>query len=152
MTGQGCTHHVPCQSPDTRSPRRFGARFRLYVHAGWLPAVTGVVFFGLPNCCQSCNQKWKSFSIHNHQPTYTHHFASTRHRMEGGSKALSLLGTRFCSVICPEMPFVLQNYSRWDVSLPLGAENLNLTRWMVWTFRLHGMGAGLVISQLPNKF
>ena len=44
MTVQGCTHHVPCQSPDTRSPRRFGARFRLSVHAGWLPAVTGVVF------------------------------------------------------------------------------------------------------------
>lgn len=153
MTGQGCTHHVPCQSPDTRSPRRFGARFRLYFHAGWLPSVTGVVFFLVSqivaNLATKSGKVFQSTIISH--PTCTT-VLSTRHRRKGASKALFLSGTRFCSVICPEMPFVLQNYSRWDVSLPLGAENLNLTRWMVWTFRLHGMGARLVISQLPNKF
>ena len=56
MTGQGCTHHVPHQSPGTRFPRRFGACFQLYFHAGWLPAVTGVGFFLSPRLLPTTRQ------------------------------------------------------------------------------------------------
>lgn len=77
MTGQGCTHHVPCQSPDTRSPRRFGARFRLYVHSGWLPAVTGVVFFWSPKLLPILQPKVEKFfnpqsSANLHAPLCVH--------------------------------------------------------------------------------
>ena len=61
MTGQGCTHHVPHQSPGTRFPRRFGACFQLYFHAGWLPAVTGVGFFLSPRWLPILQPKVEKF-------------------------------------------------------------------------------------------
>ena len=105
MTGQGCTHHVPHQSPGTRFPRRFGACFQLYFHAGWLPAVTGVGFFCLPDCCPSCNQKWKSFSIHSHQPPYMHHCSVHQAQKEGSQQGFILVRHTFLFSNLPRNAF-----------------------------------------------
>lgn len=95
MTGQDCTHHVPRQSPGTSPPEALQSMFSVVFPCWVVACCHRSGFFCLPDCCPSCNQKWKSFSIHNHQPPYMYHCSVHQAQKEGSQQGFILVRHTF---------------------------------------------------------
>ena len=97
----------PCPTPITRHkvPQALWSMFSIVFPCWVVACCHRSGFFCLPDCCPSCNQKWKSFSIHSHQPPYMHHCSVHQAQKEGSQQGFILVRHTFLFSNLPRNAF-----------------------------------------------